>query len=116
MEPTLLVDYRVLVNKLAFEATIPFIDRVILPLGQPQRGDMVVFASPGGLGDDPIKRVIGLPGEVVELQAKQIYIDGRPLAVFWERDTAFHAPADDFGPVLVPEGHYFMLGDNRDRS
>lgn len=116
MEPTLQVGDRVLVNKLAFQAKVPFTGRVLLPLGQPQRGDVVVFAPQGGLGDDLIKRVIGLPGETVELRHKQVYINGKPLTDPWGRYTARPAPADDFGPVQVPPGHYFMMGDNRDRS
>jgi signal peptidase I len=116
MEPTLLVGDRVLVSKLSYAARLPFTSRVILPLGQPQRGDMVVFAPPSGQGDDLIKRVVGLPGEVVELKAKQVYINGLPLADAWGRYTSRPGPADDFGPAQVPQGHYFMLGDNRDHS
>lgn len=116
MEPTLLVGDRVLVNRLAFEAKLPFSDLVLLPLGEPRRGDVVVFAPPGGRGDDLVKRIIGLPGETVELRAKRVYINGLALLDPWGRYSARPAPADDFGPVTVPPGHYFMLGDNRDNS
>lgn len=116
MEPTLQVGDRVLVNKLAFAARVPFTSQVLLPLGQPQRGDVVVFAPPGGQGDDLIKRVMGLPGETVEVRAKRVYINGLALADPWGRHTSQPALGDDFGPVRVPAGHYFMLGDNRDHS
>lgn len=116
MEPTLLVGDRVLVNRLAFDAKVPFSNLLVLPLSEPQRGDVVVFAPPSGRGDDLIKRVIGLPGEIVELRARQVFINGLALSDPWGRYTTRPAPAGDFGPVKVPPGHYFMLGDNRDNS
>lgn len=117
MLPTLLVGDRVLVNKLAYDLRLPFTHLVLAPLGEPQRGDILVFDPPPGMGPDVlIKRLVGLPGETVALRHKQVFINGLPLADPWGHPGSLPGPADDFGPVTVPAGHYFMLGDNRDNS
>lgn len=105
MVPTLAVGDRVLVNKLA--------DR----FGDPNRFDIEVFLAPKGTETaeikDLVKRVVGMPGETIEGRDGRIYIDGRLL------DEPFLPPGTQsrtFGPVEVPPGHYFMLGDNRQFS
>jgi signal peptidase I len=95
-----------------------FVDKVTLRLRPPQRGDIVVFHSPTGRDVDLAKRVIALPGETVELRAKKVFIDGREL----DEPYAVHKRAeerlegDDLGPLAVPAGELFLLGDNRDES
>ncbi len=117
MEPTLLKGDHLLVGKSSYGVRLPFSERVLVPMEGPRRGDIVVFAPPQGHGDDLIKRVIGLPGETVEVRHKLVYIDGRALADPWAHLSGRANPGgDDFGPVRVPPGQYFVMGDNRDNS
>ncbi|MFH1060410.1 MAG: signal peptidase I [Pseudomonadota bacterium] len=122
MKPTLLIGDHLLVSKSSYGVKMPFSDRVLIPLGQPERGDIVVFRFPEDRDKDFIKRVIGLPGETVEVRNKQVYINGRPLDDPWGRysDRVILPPGvqprDNFGPVTVPKDHYFVMGDNRDQS
>src|SRR5262245_25139579 len=145
MKPTILEGDRVYVNKLAYDLKVPFTTWHLAEWANPARGDIVVFFSPYD-GVRLVKRVVGLPGDVVELRNEQLIINGKaveytPLSagisgrlseteqqhsVFATEQlpTHHHAvmampgrPAKrDFGPVPVPEGHYFMMGDNRDDS
>ncbi|MBI2168442.1 MAG: signal peptidase I [Actinobacteria bacterium] len=105
MEPTLLRQDRVLVNKLAYR------------FGDPGRGDVVVFEAPPGQGSpevkDLIKRVIGLPGDTIEGREGRIYINGKPLREPWLPEGT---QSKTFGPQQVPDGKYFVLGDNRPNS
>lgn len=80
----------------------------------PERGDIIVFNPPAELNekDDLIKRVIGLPGETVEIKNGLVYIDGDPL----DEDYLKEPPDYEFEPVTVPEDSYFMMGDNRNNS
>jgi len=124
MENNLLVGDHLLVNKLAFAPTISPIERLILPVRDIQRGDIIVFKFPEEPERDFIKRVIGLPGETVELRHKKVYINGSPIdepyVHFLSPPAPDGAPLDDpretYGPRTVPAGHYFMMGDNRDNS
>lgn len=116
MEPTLLPGDHMLVNKLCYDLKLPFTGVVLLPLGEPQRGDVVVFANPTGHGSDFVKRIVGLPGETVAMRGKVLYIDGKPLAQDWGRYSGRSHAGDHFGPVKVPPKSYFMMGDNRDNS
>lgn len=122
MENTLLVGDHLFVNKFLYGIRIPFTDTRILKLRDPQRGDVVVFAFPLDPSKDFVKRVIGLPGDEVAVRNKQVYVNGQPYrnphAVHKESDlqTRAQSPRDNFGPVRVPAGDYFMMGDNRDRS
>jgi len=122
MEPTLLVGDHILVNKFLYGIKVPFTDMRLFPIHDPQRGDIIVFVYPVEPDKDFIKRIIGLPGDTVEIKDKQVYVNGQPL----EDPHGFHAektmfppnvqPRDNFGPVRVPPGDYFVMGDNRDRS
>ena len=125
MENNLLIGDHLLVNKFVFGPTIGSVDRALLPIRNIRRGDVVVFKYPDEPDRDFIKRVIGLPGETVELRAKKVYVDGRALD---EPYVHFLQPASDaqeitrfdvreqYGPVTVPAGQYFVMGDNRDNS
>ena len=125
MENNLLIGDHLLVNKFMFGPTATSIGRTLLPVRDIRRGDVIVFKYPDEPDRDFIKRVIGLPGETLELRAKKVYIDGQPLD---EPYVHFLEPASDaqettlfdvrerYGPVRVPEGQYFVMGDNRDNS
>ena len=122
MKPTLLVGDHLLVSKSSYGIKLPFSEKVVIPIGQPERGDIVVFRFPEDRDKDFIKRVIGLPGETLEVRNKQVYINGKPLDDPWGRysDRVILPPGiqprDNFGPVTVPADQYFVMGDNRDQS
>jgi signal peptidase I len=124
MENNLLIGDHLLVNKFAFAPTMTDVEEAVLPIDSIRRGDIIVFKYPEDLERDFIKRVIGLPGETLELRKKRVYINDTMLD---EPYVHFLSPPDDdegdefdvrvrYGPVTVPEGHYFMMGDNRDNS
>jgi signal peptidase I len=124
MEPNLLVGDHLLVNKFIYAPTATDLERLLLPVDDIERGDIIVFKYPEEPERDFIKRVIGLPGETIELRNRKVYVDGQPLD---EPYAHYMFPASDddpesvdprarYGPVTVPEGHYFMMGDNRDNS
>lgn len=124
MEPNLLVGDHLLVNKFLFAPTASPVERAILPTREIRRGDVVVFKFPEEPERDFIKRVIGLPGDTVEVRNRQVLINGNPID---EPYAHYLFPVGDdeangfdvrarYGPVSVPEAHYFMMGDNRDNS
>ncbi|MDH5444302.1 MAG: signal peptidase I [Gammaproteobacteria bacterium] len=144
MKPTIIEGDRVFVNKLAFGLRLPFSDVVLGQWGEPQRGEIVVFYSPTD-GTRLIKRVVGLPGDTISIQGNKLQINGHTVKyspseksyslTIWqngvsrdvlEEELGEHRhpialiPQDilveDFGPVTVPDGHYFMMGDNRHNS
>jgi signal peptidase I len=145
MKPTIVEGDRVFINKLAYDLKVPFTTWHVVQWGNPQRGDIVVFFSPYD-GQRLVKRVVGLPGDTLELRNNVLILNGepveyKPLALSELRDASPaeragevfaaeqlpgqpHAVAGipavaarrDFGPYRVPEGQYFMMGDNRDNS
>ncbi|HAK54280.1 MAG: signal peptidase I [Vicinamibacterales bacterium] len=126
MEQNLLIGDHLLVNKFVLAPTASDAERGVLPVAPIARGDVVVFKFPDDPERDFIKRVIGLPGDVVEIRHKRVYIDGRPLEepyVHYLRPPADanspYAGSDvreQYGPVTVPDEEYFVMGDNRDNS
>ncbi|MFQ5881941.1 MAG: signal peptidase I [Candidatus Methylomirabilales bacterium] len=122
MMPTLVVGDHILVNKFIYGVRIPVLDAWIVGPWVPKREDIIVFKYPYDESRDFIKRVIGLPGDVVEIRKKQVYINGKPLAESYavhKDPTTFtnpHSPGAFFGPVTVPKGKLLVLGDNRDHS
>lgn len=125
MEPSLLVGDHLIVNKMIFAAAPTGFERTVLAHRDVRRGDVVVFKHPRQPDRDLIKRVIGLPGERLELHRKKIYINGQPLdepyVHFIEPPSAGGPPRTDdlreeYGPVTIPADQYFMMGDNRDNS
>lgn len=122
MKPTLQIGDHILVNKFSYGVKIPYIGKTILPLGDPQHGDIVVFKFPVDPRKDFIKRVIGVAGDVVEIRDKTIYINGKKLnhdvGVYSDSRTIAGnlKPRDNFGPITVPKGALFVMGDNRDES
>ena len=115
MERTILVGDHVFLNKLVYGPPVPF-TRVRLPgLRDVWRLDIVAFRFPPDPSQMFVKRVIGLPGEVVQVRSGVVFINGRKLEEpYLVREN--HRQRDNFGPVAVPLDHYFMLGDNRDNS
>ena len=127
MENNLLIGDHLLVNKLVFAPTMTSFERAILPTDPIQRGDIIVFKYPEDPERDYIKRVIGLPGDTLELSSKKLYVNGKALDepyVHFLFGDAVPGSADysdldvrrKYGPVTVPPDHYFMMGDNRDNS
>ena len=139
MNPTIVEGDRILVNKLAFGLRVPYTNLYVTQWDEPQRGDVIVFQSPGD-GTRMVKRVVALPGERVSMVNNLLYIDGRPATLalapaglvggqIFATETLAGSPAAhpiivthalparrDFAPITVPAGHYFVLGDNRDNS
>ncbi len=129
MENNLLIGDHLLVNKFVFGPTAGRLEHALLPVTDIRRRDVVVFKYPEDPERDFIKRVIGLPGETLELRNKKIFINGQPLD---EPYVHFLAPPthvrpgdpdytpydvrENYGPVTVPADHYFVMGDNRDNS
>jgi signal peptidase I len=125
MENNLLIGDHLLVNKFVFGPTASAVGRALLPVRDVDRGDIVVFKYPDEPERDFIKRVIGLPGDTLELRAKKVYVNGQPLD---EPYIHFLTPASEgsevtsmdvrerYGPVTVPANQYFVMGDNRDNS
>jgi len=125
MEPNLLVGDHLIVNKMAFAPTVTGFERAIMPSRPIQRGDVIVFKFPEEPERDFIKRVIGLPGDRLELRRKRIHINDKPIdepyAHFVRPPASNGLPGsgdltEEYGPVTVPDGQYFMMGDNRDNS
>lgn len=122
MIPTLLIGDHLLVNKFTYGINLPFSDKKILVLDKPTRGDIIVFKYPEDPNRDFIKRVIGVEGDVVEGRDKKVYVNGVELNEPYARyvDSYIHPkeldPRDNFGPIKVPKGKVFVMGDNRDQS
>ena len=144
MRPTLVEGDVVLVNRLAFDAKLPLTDISLLRLADPRRGDVVTFSSPRD-GERLIKRIVAIPGDVVELRDEVLYVNGEAArytdqqraeepvgsgmvvpairateaVAGSERRVQFLPPVGarrSFGPVRLQADEYFMLGDNRDNS
>jgi signal peptidase I len=117
MEPTLLVGDHILVNKFLYGVKLPYLQTTLIPISLPERGDIIVFIYPEDKSKDFIKRVIGIPGDTVQMQGKQILVNGQPFDdTYGHYDERAGNPNRSFGPVAVPKDHYFVMGDNRDHS
>jgi signal peptidase I len=140
MEGTLLVGDFLLVNKVVYGARIPGTDLVLPALSEPERGDVIVFHPPHEPEKNYVKRVVGVAADTLEMREKQLYLNGAPVhepyaryvdgrgdAVHpdmkWQSHHLIAGPPpgyeptrDNWGPIVVPQGRYFVLGDNRDNS
>jgi signal peptidase I len=126
MTPTIYAGEEVVVNKLAYDLKVPFTLHRLAEWAAPARGDIVVFFRPGD-GERLVKRVVGLPGDVIAMRDDRLFINGRGLAyrdgledltgvVHRVMELPERPAIRNFGPIRVPEGSYFMMGDNRDNS
>ena len=145
MYPTLIIGDRIVADRLAYDVKLPFTDVIVKHLADPKRGDIVTFVSPED-GTRLVKRIVGLPGDVVEMRGEELIVNGEkasyapapvdiakqvspdyagPQLVFTENILGSQRPIivmperqalRSFDPVTVPEGEYLMLGDNRDAS
>lgn len=137
MIPTLQIGDHILVSKLSYGLQWPtdckmlwsfppincYTSETVVTFGKPQRGDIIVFRFPEDEEKDFIKRIVGLPGDTVQLRNKVVLVNGQALddKAFTQRidpgiiDGTIN-PRDNFGPVTVPDGSYFVMGDNRDQS
>jgi len=136
MQPTIQIGDRLLVNKMAYDIRLPFTTTSLIKRADPKRGDIVIFISE--VADNRlVKRVVGVPGDIVAMHNNVLSINGKPLS-YVAADTAtdnskvlteqldaikhqvklapFSTGRDSFTAVTVPEGHYLVLGDNRDNS
>ncbi|NWN81491.1 MAG: signal peptidase I [Halomonas sp.] len=139
MRPTLEIGDFILVNKFAYGLRLPVVHTEIADLGEPERGDVMVFRFPNEPSVNFIKRVVGLPGDRIRYEDKQLFVNGEPAAKTLLAEGPAKAPDElmyaeqlgevehrlynnprDLGPqmreLVVPEGHYFTMGDNRDHS
>lgn len=142
MMPTLIAGDFIAVNKFSYGVRFPVINNVLIPNGMPERGDVVVFHYPMDTSIDYIKRVIGLPGDTIKYENKKLFINDKLVPHVYEKDYEYmmnenyRVPAQEFtetlgevkhsilihnvegesGRFVVPEGNYFVMGDNRDNS
>jgi len=122
MKQTLQIGDHILVNKFIYGIKLPYLRKTIIPIKTPRRGDIVVFKYPVDPNKDFIKRVVGIPGDVIEIRDKQLYVNGQKVnhdyGVYTDpRILGAHVrPRDNFGPVTVPQRSLFVMGDNRDES
>lgn len=124
MKPNLLVGDHLIVNKFIFAPAVFGLERALLPMRPIERGDIIVFKFPEEPERDFIKRVIGLPGDTLELRNQTVLINGQaltePYAHYLFPPAAEGQMEGDlrrkYGPVTVPDSHFFMMGDNRDDS
>jgi signal peptidase I len=123
MEPNLLIGDHLLVNKLVYSPSMAPWEDALFDKKPIRRGDVVVFKYPEEPWRDFIKRVIGLPGETVEVRERQVLVNGQPIDdphAHWtarrDDDPEPGSIHDGWGPQVVPPGHILVLGDNRDNS
>jgi signal peptidase I len=122
MENTLAIGDRIFVNKFIYGTHVPFVGYDLFRYRDPRRGDVIVFEYPLDRSKDFIKRVIGTPGDVIEIRNKQVlvnnvpYTDGHELHGDRAVLPAVSSPRDNIGPIVVPHDAYFVLGDNRENS
>jgi signal peptidase I len=127
MEENLLIGDHLLVNKFVYGPTAANLEERLLPIDTISRGEVIVFKYPVEPERDFIKRVIGLPGETVEVRERKVYINGTPIdepyvhyllpasSSDYHEVTSFDV-RERYGPVTVPANQYFVMGDNRDNS
>jgi signal peptidase I len=116
MESTLLVGDHLLMSRIGYDAGVPFTRYHVRLWREPHRGQVVIFHAPpaSGFDEDFIKRLIGIPGDTVEIHRGIVIVNGTALTEPYRKDPP--DPFEEFGPVNIPAKSYFVLGDNRDDS
>lgn len=122
MLPTLQIGDHLLVNKFIYGVRNPFTGNVLIPVGKPRHGDVVVFRFPKDRSVDYIKRIVGTAGDTIQVRDKKVFVNDQlveePHTQYLTNFvmSAAEGPRDNFGPVKVPAGNIFVMGDNRDNS
>ncbi len=124
MKNTLLIGDHILVNKFKYGIKIPFVEKTLINIGEPERGAVVVFTYPRDPSKDFIKRVVGIAGDIVEIRNKEVYVNGsriddKSYAIYTDNKKNISRAnniRDNMVPVKVPENSLFVMGDNRDNS
>ena len=119
MVKTLLVGDHLLASKFSYGIKIPFTHTYIYKGEDPVKGDIIIFEYPNDPSVDYIKRIVGTPGDTIEVRNKQLFRNGEPVKESFIRFTEpdrIQPVRDNFGPVTVPADKYFVMGDNRDNS
>jgi signal peptidase I len=118
MEPTILVGDHFILDKLGYEANYPAVVNKVLPERPIHRGDILAFWAPENGELKLVKRVIGIPGDVIEIRAGEIYINGQKVSEPYVQHllAADRQPIRDMAPLTIPTDRFFMMGDNRDNS
>ena len=122
MKDTLLIGDHILVNKFIYGVKVPFIKKTMIPINNPKQGDIIVFEFPEDPSKDFIKRVVGIPGDVIEIRNKKLFVNNSLVKNghgVYKDSKIFPAqaqPRDNLGPINVPKGKLFVMGDNRDFS
>jgi signal peptidase I len=115
MESNLLIGDHLLVNKFAYGLHSGVLSK-ILPYKEPKRGDIIVFKYPNSPEVAYVKRLMGMPGDKLELIGRTLYINGTPLKEPYTQYIESESVYGHFGPVYIPQDQYFAMGDNRDNS
>ena len=122
MKPTLQIGDHILVNKFIYGVKLPLFRNTLIQVSEPKREDIVVFIYPQDRSKDFIKRVIGVAGDTVEMKDKKLFLNGKPYEdpygtyIDHVIIPGSMQPRDNFGPITVPKGSIFVMGDNRDAS
>lgn len=120
MLPTLQIGDHLLVSKFIYGIKVPFSGTTLIPIKSPERQDVIVFKYPKDKSVDYIKRVIGLPGETLSIRSKRVFINNKPIddphARYTSNGILSGSPRDNLSPITIPEGKFFVMGDNRDNS
>ena len=115
MESNLLIGDHLLVNKFIYGLGSAFTAK-ILPYKEPKRGDVIVFKYPNSPEVAYVKRLMGMPGDRIEMKGRTLYINGQALQESYTQYIDPGSVNEHYGPYDVPQGHYFAMGDNRDNS
>lgn len=122
MLPTLQIGDHILVNKFIYGVKLPYLNTNLIPVREPVRDAIIVFRYPEEPDKDFIKRVIAVPGDVLEIRNKKVFVNHEPVEQPYAVYTDTHVmPAnvnarDNLGPITIPPDSYFVMGDNRDNS